>query len=474
MAEHPRAAFALLGATQVSLIATITLITLALPTIQRELGISRAELALLSAAYGLSFSGLLLFGGRLADVLGPRLVLGAGVAVFGLASGVAALSPTFPVLIFARFSEGVGAALAAPAALALVGSVFPDAGRRARAFAVWGVLAGIGAISGTLLGGAVVSFVAWRWTFALPAATATVALFAAPRVLPPGPAPQRTQLDVPGALLATVGTSALSYGLLATLDRPPGSVSVVLPLVGGATLLGAFVAVERRTRLPLVPLSLLGSWWRATALVAVLLAAAGTATMTFFSSLYFQQSRGLSPLETSAALVPYALILLATGFLAPRVLGRLGPRATTAVGLFVGAGGLALLSQLTLRSPYVGALLIGLLVFAVGVALTFSGATVAALEGVADTQAGVAGGVVNTALETGPTVGLAVLVSLAGAHAAELRAGGSGAAAATVGGYGFALAVASVAFAGAGALATLALGRQRDPAQIDNPVGGAP
>jgi hypothetical protein len=252
------------------------------------------------------------------------------------------------------------------------------------------------------------------------------------------------------------------------MDRPLGSASVLVPLLGGAALLGAFVAVEWRTRLPLVPLSLLASRRRAIALVAVLLAAAGTATMTFLFSLYFQQSRGLSPLQTSAAFLPYALVLLATGLLAPPVLGRIGPRATTAAGLLVGAGGLALLSQLALRSPYLGTLLSGLLVFAVGVGLTFSGATVAALQGVADAKAGVAGGVVNTALETGPTVGLAVLVSLAGAHAAELRSAGSGAAAATVGGYGFALAIAAVAFAVAGALATLALRRQPDPNAIDN------
>lgn len=465
-AESPRVAFALLGAMQVVLIATITLITLALPTIQRELGLSEAQLALLSVAYGLSFSGLLLFGGRLADLLGHRRVFTLGVVVFGFASAGAAFAPDLLVLVGTRFAQGVGAALAAPAALALVRSVFPVPDRGARALAAWGTLASIGAITGTLLGGVVVSVVSWRWTFVIPVAVAAVVAFAAPRWLPLGPSPQRTRLDIPGAVLVTSGVSALSYGLLAAANRAVVSVAVLVPLLAGAALLAAFVVVELRTETPLVPLSLLASWRRATALLAVLLAAAGTATMTFFFALYFQQSRGFSPLQTSAAFLPYAFALLATGLFVVRLVGRIGAPATTAWGLLVGAGGLALLSQLDAHTPYVGTLLAGLLVFAVGAGLTFSGATVAGLQGVDDNQAGVAGGIVNTALETGPTIGLAVLVSLAAAHTTQLRAGGSGAAAATVGGYGFALGIAAAVFALAAALSAASLRRHRDRTQI--------
>lgn len=447
----------LLGAVQVVLIATITLITLGLPAIQRDFGLSGGDLALISAAYGLPFSGLLLLGSRLSDLLGQRRAFMLGVSVFGLASSVAAFAPGLLVLLGARFAQGIGAALAAPAALALLAAVFPDPADRARALAGWGTLASIGAIGGLLLGGVVVSFVSWRWTFVIPVAVAGIVALAAPRLLPAGPAPEPQRLDVPGALLATTGVCALSYGLLAAAAHSISSAIVLAPLLGGVALLGTFVEVERRTSEPLVPLSLLASPRRGAALLALMLAAAGTAAMTFFFALYFQQIRGFSPLETSAAFAPYAAALLATGLLAARLVGRIGARATTAAGLLAGAGGLALLSRTGLDSPIVGVVLAGQLAFAVGAGLTFSGATVAGLEGVPNSQAGVAGGVLNTALETGPTVGLAVLVALAASHSNGLVQAGTAAAAATVGGYGFALTVAAGAFAVAGALAARAL-----------------
>lgn len=444
---RPGVAFALLGAVQIVLILTITLITVALPAIQGELRLSRADLALLSAAYGLSFSGLLLLGGCLADLLGRRRVFTLGVAVFGLASAVAAFAPGFEMLLAARFAQGVGAALAAPAAMALLGAAYPEPERRERALAVWGTLAPIGAIGGTLLGGVIVAWVSWRWAFVIPVVVATVAVFAAPRLLPSGPPPVRTRLDVPGALLATVGISALSYGLVATGDYPSSSATVLVPLLSGAALLIAFVGVESRTREPLMPLSYFASPLRSTAWLAVLLGAAGTTTLTFFLALYFQQVRDLSPLATSAAFLPYGLALLATGLLSGRLVGRFGARAITASGLLLAAVGLGLLGRMSVDSPYVGAMLAGLLVFPIGVGLTFSGATVAGVEGVPEEQAGLAGGVVNTALESGPTIGLALLVSVASAYTARLGSAGLNQPEATTGGYAFALGIAALAFA---------------------------
>lgn len=458
--SRPRLAFALLAAVQFTLILAIGLVTLPLPAIQGELGMSRGDLALFSAAYGLSFSGLLLLGGRLADLFGRRRTFTLGVAVFGLASAAVALAPGLATLLVARFAQGAGAALAAPAAMALLGTVFPEPGRRDRAIAAWGGLNSAGATLGTVLGGLVAAWVSWRWAFAIPVVVAAVAVPTVPRLLPPGPPPARTRLDVPGALLVTVGLSTLSYGLVATLDRPWPSTTVLVPLVAGAVLLAAFAAVESRSRAPLVPPSFLASARRATALLTVTLSAAGIATSAFFLSLYFQQVRGWSPLATSAAFLPYFLVL-ATSLVAGRLVVRAGTRAVTVTGLAAAAAGLLLLSRMGVDTPYAGALLAGLLVLPIGLGLTFSGAMVAAVDGAPDRQAGLAGGVANTAMEIGPTVGLALLVSLAGIHTAALAATGVDPSRAMTGGYAFALGVAALVFAATGVLAAVALRPRR-------------
>lgn len=466
-AAHPRAAFALLAAVQVALIGTITLIMLALPAMQDEFALDAADLALLSTAYGLSFSGLLLLGGRVADILGRRRVLIVGMACMGLASMAAAIAPSISALIAARFAQGVGAALAAPAALALVGVVFADLRQARRALSTWGSLASIGAIGGTLLGGAAVSFISWRWTFALPIAVALFAVLAAPRLLPADPPPRAAQLDIPGALLATAGISMLSFGLLAVPGNPVASVSVLGAIAGGVTLLLAFVAVESRTAAPLLPLSLLASAPRGTAHLALMLAAGASAAMTFFLALYFQQVQGLSPLETSAAFLPYAVALLTTGLLASRFVLRWGAVATTVCGLLIGAGGLALLSQAEVEGAYVGVLPAGLITLAFGLGLTFSGATVTGLDGAPVEHAGVIGSVMNTALETGPTIVLAGLVSIATGQTTHLVATGAPPSVAVTGGYALAFALLAAAFLVVAFVTVAVLQRRRTrPASI--------
>ncbi|MFF4216737.1 MFS transporter [Streptomyces nondiastaticus] len=453
--------FALLGAVQVVLILAITMLSPALPAIQSDLGLSGAQLTLVSAAYGLSFSGLLMLGGRLADLLGRRRALVAGAAVFGLASAAAGLGPGFAFLLGGRFVQGVGAALAAPAAMSLVRSLYPDDARHARALAVWGGLAGFGATAGMLLSGTVSTWVSWRWAFVVPVVVSLAAVVAA-RLLPAGPAPVRVKLDVPGAVLVTAGLTVMSYGLVQAGERPWGAGVVWGPVVAGVLLLAAFAVVELKVADPLVPLGFLARRHRATALWAVFIGSAGMSTIFFLLSLYFQEVRDASPLLTSAAFLPFSAAQVVTGMLAGRLIGRFGGRAVMVGGLVVAAGGLVLIGQLGASSPYAGAMLAGLIVFPVGIACVFSGSTVVALEDVEDSRAGLAGGVVNTAMEVGPTVGLAILVSLATAHASGLRDGGEGVASATSGGYAFALLLAAAAFAASAVGSAVALrGRRR-------------
>jgi MFS family permease len=389
-----RAAFALLGAVQITLIATITVVTVALPAIQRDLHADGTGLVLVTSAYGLSFGGLLLLGGRLADSFGRRRVFVAGMVVFGLASAAAGLAPRMGVLLAARFAEGTGAALAAPAAMALLGAVFPDPYRRGRAMATWGVLSSAGATAGTVLSGVVITWVPWRWVFLAPVVLSAVAVSAATRLLPAGPPPVRTRIDWHGAVLATAGLVALSYGA-----RRPG-----WTLLAGVALLVLFGLAERRSPYALMPPGFLRG--RALPLIAVTLCAGAMATAFFLLSLYLQQVRGLSPLWTSAAFLLPSPAILASGPLAGRLVARLGTRRVLAIGLVVAATGLLLLSLLGV--PYAG-----LLVFPLGAGLTFSAATLAATRDVRDDRTGLAGGLLNTAMEIGPPLGLAVLASRA-------------------------------------------------------------
>lgn len=402
-AQRTGPAFALLGTVQVLLICGITVISVALPAVQRELGLERGELAMVSSAYGLSFSGLLLLGGRLADLYGRRRLFLLGVGLFGCASAAVALAPGYGLLVLARFAQGIGAAAAAPAAMALLPALFPDPSRHARAVATWGGLSGVGAVLGTLLSGVIAQWASWRWAFVVLVCIALPALAATSRLLPSDAPVRHDRLDVLGALLAVSGLSSLSYGLL------EGSMACI---AAGVLLLAAFVLAESRTAAPLVPLSFFASRARVVALTASMLASAGMASSLFFLSLHLQQDRGLKPLATLAAFLPYGLVLIATGAVAGRLTAHHGSRRLLIVGLSVATVGLALIA--TLHGVLLAA---GLLVLPLGIGLTFAAATVTVVDDVPEQQAGLAGGVVNTAMEIGPTAGLAVLVAVASAHA---------------------------------------------------------
>ena len=462
---RPVRAFALLGTIQVTLIFTITLIAVPLPAIGREFGLGRSGLVLLSTAYGLAFSGLLLLGGRLADRCGGRAVLTAGLAIFAASSALAALAPGFAVLLAARFGEGIGAALAAPAAMTVLRAVLPRPDQQARALATWGGLPVLGATAGVLLSGVLTTWVSWRWMFAIAVLASLTALPLARRWLPaaaPGNASAPgAGLDLRGAVLATAGIVLLSYGLVRTGGQAWSTAGVLVPLIAGLALLAAFARAESRSRDPLLPLAFLAGPGRRTALAAISIAAAGTAVVYLLMSLYFQQVRGWSPLRTSLAFLPCALSLAATGRIAARLVARLGPRATLVTGLATGAAGLLLLARLGPGTVYAAGVLPGLVLLPAGAGLTFASGTVLAGAGVPPRQAGLAGGVINTAIETGPTVGVAGLVAVAAARTAAAAAGGAARAAAMTDGYAWALGAAGLAFI------LLALAAARSPRYHD-------
>lgn len=454
---HRTGAFVLLAAIQFVLILAMSVLNMALPVIERDFSLGRVELALLNAAYGMSFSGLLLLGGRLCHLYGSRRVLISGVAAFGLGSVVAALAPGAPVLLAARFTQGAGAAMAVPAAMALVGIIYPDRAAHARAMALWGGLAAFGGTAGMLLSGVVLTFNSWRWALVVPIVVAALAMATARRLLPAGPPPERGRLDLLGAVLVTGGICLPGFGMVQAAELGWGSWSARISLLAGCALLLAAIAVERRTEQPILPLPLLASSGRGVALVAVFLAASGITTVFFFLPLYFQQVRHYTPMAASVAFLPFGAALVVTGISVGGLVHRLGAKVVTVAGLFVGAGGLWLLSQMTTGSPYAGVVLGGLLLFAVGVGLVFSGSTVIATAGVPQGQAGQAGAVVNTAMEGGPAVGLVLLVTVAVARTDVLGLAGTEPASAQTQGYALALAVAAAAFGVAGLVGSVLL-----------------
>ncbi len=444
-APASRRAFALLGSVQITLIFTLSLVAVPLPLIGHELAIGQSGLILIGAAYGLAFSGLLLFGGRLADRYGGRPVFTTGLALFLTASLLAAAAPGFTSLIGARALQGAGAALTAPAAMAMLRTLFPQPERHAAAMATWGGLSVVGAMSGNLVSGFVAAWLSWRWMFAVPVAVAGLALLLARR-LPPH-APARTAppaLDLPGAVLATAGITLVSYALVVSGDHGWRSAAVVGPLLAGGGLLGAFVAVELRARDPLLPPRFLADARRSTALLAILLAAAGTGTAAILLTLYLQQVRGWSAPSASLTFVPFTLMLIAANLAAGRLIRGFGARAVAVAGLAACGAALFLLAGIDTDTGYVTGLLPGMLLLAAGSTLVFSAAAVLAVAGVPPHQSGLAGGAMNTAMEVGPTAGLALLVAVAAARTAHMT--GASAAAATASGYGWAFGTAGAAF----------------------------
>ncbi|MGW6368653.1 MFS transporter [Streptomyces niveus] len=414
---RPAAAFALLGTIQATLIFTLAALVVPLPDIGREFALDRSQLILLSAAYGLTFAGLLLLGGRLADRYGGRRALTAGLLVFAAASAAAPLAPGYEALLAGRFAQGVGAALIAPAAMNVLRTVFASPASYGRAMATWGGLSVLGATAGNLGSGVISALLSWRWSFAVPLLVAGAALVLAPRLLPATPPGAGRSLDLPGAVLATGGITLASCGLVVTDAHPWDSPAVLLPLAGGVTLCAAFLLAERRARDPLLPPRFVLERRRATGLAAIALTAAGTSLTFVLLSLHLQQELGYSELETSAAFVPFAVALLVSGRAAGPLIARYGAPLVTAAGLTTGGAGLALLAMTgpgAAAMPYAYGLLPGLVLLPAGAAASFAGAAVLATAGVPERRTGLAGGVLNTAMELGPTVLFAVLLSLGG------------------------------------------------------------
>lgn len=420
----------LLCAAQFMVILDVTVVNVALPTIGSDLSFAPGDLQWVVTAYVLFTGGLMLLGGRAADIVGRRRVFLAGLTVFTTASLASGLAPTAAALVVARAAQGVGAALLVPAALALLTTSYAGH-QRAAALGVWGAIGSAGAAIGVLVGGVLTSTLGWEWVFyvnvpiGLAAGAGIAALVLAD--VAPGPHGGGGRLDLPGALTVMAGLVLIVLGLDGAAEHGWGSVRTLALLGGGALLLAAFAAVERTVREPLVP----PDTWRARPLVAsaaVMLGATGILVGAFFlNTLYLQEVLGASALETGLAFLPLALVILLGAHAASRLLPRVGSRAVAVGGLALVTGGALLLAAAPPRAAYGSDLLPGLLLLGAGVGLAFVAVSVTAMAEVRHEQAGLASGLMATAHELGAALGVAVLSAVAaGALAAGDPARGYG------------------------------------------------
>lgn len=419
-----------LALAQAMLVLDVTVVNVALPVMSAELGLPADLAAWAVAAYAVPFGGLLLLGGRLADVLGTRRMLLSGLLVFTIASLAAGLAPSAGWLLGARALQGVGAALLSPAALATLLQRF-EGGARHRALAVWGAVGGGGAAVGVLLGGLLAGGPGWRWIFfvnvpvGILVAASVVAFAIAPRV-----ARRRERLDLAGALLATAGIGSLVAALSATATG--GALVPAGLAVLGVILLGAFVAVERRAAHPLVRLGLVRSRPVATGSLLMLVATGLLVGGLFMFSFELQAGAGWSPIATGLAFLPISVAIVAGSHTAGRLVGRLGPRIVGSVALLIAALGLGIAAVATTAGWSEAIAIVGMTLAALGLGAAFVCASTTALGGVDHAEAGAASGVLNSFHELGSAVGVAGLGAIAGAGIGFQAAAGAAALAAVL------------------------------------------
>jgi EmrB/QacA subfamily drug resistance transporter len=442
---HPRRwhALALLGVAQFMLILDVTVVNIALPSIGADLSLSRATLTWVVSGYTLVFGGLLLLGGRAADLFGARRVGMAGLALFTMASLGAGLAGHGGLLLGARLAQGAGAALLSPAALSIVSTTFHGAERN-KALAVWSSLGGAGAAVGVLLGGIFTGGPGWQWAFFINVPVGLVILAALPLVTPGSPvARRRGGLDLSGAALATAATGLAIYGLISAGDGGWLGRWTLLPILAAAALYVGFVAAQRVVRSPLLDLRILAD---RSMLAGGLLILAVTGLMIacfFLGSFYLQQQRGISPIATGLLFLPVALGTMAGARTAGWLLARAGGRTATVVSLTLVVAGFAAAGMWT--SPVV--VVVGITVAATGMGPLFVVGAVVALSGAPPERAGVASGLVSTFHELGGALGVATVssVAAAGLAAGDGVAGAAGIARGFWFGAGYALVAAVVA-----------------------------
>jgi EmrB/QacA subfamily drug resistance transporter len=413
-------ALGLIALAQFMVIMDTSIIGVALPRMQNDLGFTPGNLSWVFNAYVVAFGGLLLLGGRLSDLFGARRVFSAGWAILLAGSAAAGLADSVAVELAARAVQGAGAALIAPSALTLLMMLFgAEPKELTKALALYGAAAPAGGTAGVFLGGVITEYVSWPWVFYINIPIAVLALLAAPAVMPAGGA-RRGSLDLLGALSVTIGLGAAVYAIVRAPEAGWGSAQTWLVLAGAVLALGGFLAIQARRREPLMRLSIFRAPNLAAANVAQLLLGAAWIPMWFYLNLYLQQVLGYSAFPSGAALLPMTvLIMLGMIFLAPRAIARFGPKPMVVAGLVILAAGLGWLAFVRPTGSFLVDVLPASLVAALGMSLAFIPSLGTAIGAARPEEGGLASGIVNTSYQVGSALGLAAMTAVAAGFGAD-------------------------------------------------------
>jgi EmrB/QacA subfamily drug resistance transporter len=446
---------------QFMVVLDITVVNIALPSVQRGLHFSSANLQWVVNGYTLIFGGFLLLGGRAADLLGRKRLFVAGVVLFSAASLLNGVAQSSGMLIVGRGLQGLGGALVSPAALAIITTTFTDAEERTKALGIWSAIAASGSAVGLLLGGALTDLASWRWVFFVnvPVGIVTVAL-AARYIAESRLEGVRRSYDLGGAVTVTGGLVVIVYAIVKAQSFGWGSLRTIGLFAAGLALLAAFIAIESRAKSPLMRLSIFRVRSLAVGDAALLLIASGMFGMFYFASLYVQDVLGYSPLKAGLAFLPVTAGIMIGAAAAQQLIKRFGVRNVSIAGTALATVGLLVLTRLPVHGSYASDLLTGLMPLSIGMGLVFVPITLMGTSGVSGDDAGLASGLFNTAQQVGGSLGLAILATLAASRTGNVLHSAPSHAAALVSGYQVAFGAAAVMLA-AGGLILATTVRQR-------------
>lgn len=411
-------ALGVLGLIQFMLILDVTVVNVALPQIKIDLDMSESSLAWVVEAYVLAAGGLLLLGGRLADLIGRRVTFLAGVTLFGLASATCGFAQTGLMMDVSRFVQGMGEALAAPASLGIIAVLFHDPKERIKALGIFGGLAGLGGTSGTVISG-FITHVDWRWIFFINIPVAIAALVLVPRLVDESRSPKAHRPDFLGAILSTSGLLAVVYGLLRAADHDWTETGVVTAIAGGLLLIALMVLVEARSSDPLIPLSFFRNRTRVTTNIVTLFFSTAFFSYFFLLTLVEQQILGWSSIKCGLSYLPFGICIGAGIGIGTGLMPRVGVKALLATGFAIDAVGMGLATMIGSGTSYAGHILPGMVLLAFGSGLSFPAIGNASLHQVTAEDSSLASGVQQAIQQIGGALGLATLASIAVKYAAQ-------------------------------------------------------
>ena len=416
--SSPRAknlALVLLALTQFVVVIDASITNVALPSIGKALDISQDDLSWVVNSYTLVFGGFLLLGGRLADFFGRRRMFMVGMALFGAASLAGGFAQSEEWLIIARAIQGLGAAIASPAALSIVTTTFSEGSERNRALGIWGAVAGAGGAAGVLLGGILTQWAGWEWVLFVNVPIAAFVVWQAPKRLIESKAEEESErtLDIPGAVSITAGLALLVYTLVDAANIGWTSTETIIRGTAALALIGVFVIVELRTRKPLVPFSIFRSRTLRAANIVGILTGMSLFSMFFLITLYLQQVLGQDALEAGLSYLPLAISIILAAGVAGQLVTRIGFKPVLVTGLLFVAVALAWFNQISPDGSYLADVLGPSILAGIGLGLSFVPVTIAAMSGTIPEEAGLASGLINTSQQIGGALGLAILASIA-------------------------------------------------------------